>query len=508
MLQGSDKLGIIDIGSNSIRLVIYELTDHSHRIIDEAKESPRLSQRINKDGTMAQADIDLITETLLHFKMLCEASGTKTVKAVATAAIRNAVNSADIVQQLRERTGITVEVLTGEEEAYYGFLGTINSMQVKDAFLIDIGGGSTEVTLILNREPVHSFSFPFGAVNSAKNFALDDGVTDTNGIKRMVEEALNEHPWITSHPGLPLIGVGGTMRTLVKISQRKVKYSLPLAHNYVLSNAEMSTLIDWLASMPSNKRKKVDGLSKDRMDLVVPGGVILQTVNEHAQSSHYLTSGSGLRDGLLNALTRPNQPKINDVLEHGVRNLMSLHPTIHEEHVEHVSRLSSKLFDELADFHNMPAEYRTYLRTAALLYRIGVTVNYHRFSKHTFYMLAHSRLDGLTHREILLSAIIASFKTKNQAEQYYRHHTDILLPSDLEVAEKLGTILLLGIALDRSKTQAIQDLTVEKSAEKLILRLQCEYDPSVELKELESSDKEFEKIWRVKLTATHSFSTH
>ncbi len=160
------RLGIIDIGSNSIRLVIYELTTDSHRIIDEAKESPRLSERIGADGRLAHSQIMNIVSILSHFKALCEASGATRVKAVATAAIRNASNSLEIVSLLKAHTGLDVQILSGEQEAYLGFLGTANTMDVDKGFLVDIGGGSTELTLFRDREIVNSYSFPFGAVNS------------------------------------------------------------------------------------------------------------------------------------------------------------------------------------------------------------------------------------------------------------------------------------------------------------------------------------------------------
>ncbi|WP_249865195.1 Ppx/GppA family phosphatase [Paenibacillus konkukensis] len=508
------RIGIIDIGSNSIRLVVYEINSlHAYRVIGEFKQSARLSQKIGADNTLPGDEIDRIVRMLRHFREICDANGVSEIRAAATAAIRNAANSRQIMTALREQSGIDVRLLSGKDEARIGFLGMIHSLDVEDGWLVDIGGGSTEISLFLGRRLVSSVSFPFGAVNTTRNYAPDGHFSEDTlaKIRLMVRQAAIGEPWIREHPGLPLIGLGGTIRNLGKINQKKLKYSLPQTHNYPMSAQEMEELMHWLPSLPAEKRKKVDGLSKDRHDIIVPGLTILHTLFQLTGSSHYIVSGAGLRDGLFHEAYLADRPAAGSMAELSARNMLGLHPCAPAAHLELVAANAAKLFDALQEIHGYDSRIRGCLHTAALLYRIGVSVNYYQFAKHSFYIIAHSRLDGLSHRELLLCAAAASYKTKNRVQPLYLQYKDILLETDVELIVRLGTLLQLAAALDCSETQelAMIEARVNENTE-LQLLVHSKKDPSAEYREISSLAKDFKKVWGLKLTLqdeASSFST-
>ncbi|MFD2613477.1 Ppx/GppA phosphatase family protein [Paenibacillus gansuensis] len=500
----SKRFGIIDIGSNSIRLVIYEQTENgAYRVIDESKASARLSGHIDADGRLPHSGIQLIIETLAYFKMLCEASRAYSIRAVATAAVRNAGNSGEIVQAVEEASGIKVEILSGHEEARYGYLGVRNTLDIAEGFIVDIGGGSTEISYFKDRHLLHSVSFPFGSVNTAKQFLKNGNLDeeDLSKIRSMAIKAMEGEPWIRKAPGLPLIGLGGTIRSVSKIDQKAKKYSLGLTHNYQMAAQDVTQWLQSLRAMPLDKRRKVQGLAKERADIIVPGLVIMQAVFQHTAASHYVISGSGLRDGLFFQTVRPERPEADEVLEASVRNLMALHPAMPHAHVEQVNRLSLTLFDALQSRFGLSRRARSYVHTASLLYRIGVTIHYYQYAKHTFYVMAHSRIDGLSHREILICAMIASYKTKSRTRALYSEHKDILAESDLDLIVKLGTLLQLAIAFDRSETQPVTRLDAVLAEHTLSLTLYAGHDAAIEWKEAEAVGKEFTKQWGLSLTA-------
>jgi exopolyphosphatase/guanosine-5'-triphosphate,3'-diphosphate pyrophosphatase len=500
------RVGIIDIGSNSIRLVINEETEHgAHHVIDESKDSARLSERIGYDGILRQEDQQVISQILSYFKKICEANRTSVIRAVATAAIRNAVNSAEILTFLEKETDLHIELLSGEEEARLGFLGMINSIDLEEGFLVDIGGGSTEISLFHNRSIVNSVSFPFGSVNTAKRFTHNGDINtdDIGRIQTMVMNALEKQKsWLHSRRGLPLVGLGGTIRSICKLDQRQKKYSLPLTHNYDIDSSSLDRLLNELSVLSMENRKKVEGMSKDRADIIVPGLIIIQTIFRYIGSSYYKISGSGLRDGLYYETVNPQKPKLTSVLKHSVRNLLALHPSVPYVHVEHVNQLALKLFDEMRVAQTLGERSRDYLDTASLLYRIGVTVLYYEYSKHTFYLMAHSRIDGLSHREILICAFIASYKNKNRTKKMCLEYKDILTEADFQYIEKLGMLLQLAIALDRSETQPVQSLSVFLNKKELSIQLACSHPPVIELREVQQLQKEFKKSWELQLIVT------
>jgi exopolyphosphatase/guanosine-5'-triphosphate,3'-diphosphate pyrophosphatase len=457
-------------------------------------------------------DILSIVPILTHFAMLCTNHEVTMIRAAATAAIRNAANSREIIDILEKETGLHIEVLSGAEEARYGFLGVINTIDIRDGFIVDIGGGSTEVTLFRNRKLLHSISFPFGSVNTTRQFSKN-GIVDEDRlpyIRQMVLTALSAHPWIQQSPGLALIGLGGTIRNLAKMNQKRQKYSLPITHNYMMKGDEVDFFLKLLSGLPLDKRQKIEGMSKDRTDIIVPGLTILDTIYRATGATACLISGSGLRDGLFQEAISPTQPMVDDVLEASIQNMLRLHSNAAGRHVQHVNKLAMSLFDDVAAAEQLyiQAEYKPLLHAASLLYRVGVSVHYYQYSRHTQYVIAQARIDGFTHREMLLCSLIASYKTKSRNHLMVLLHKDILKDTDELLIMKLASLLQLAIALDRSEIQAVASVNARIKDNDLQLKLTCSHQPLWELREIADLDKEFQKLWRLKLIPEcEAFST-
>ncbi|GLX69585.1 Ppx/GppA phosphatase family protein [Paenibacillus glycanilyticus] len=493
------RIGIIDIGSNSVRLVVYERTaSGAHRVIDGGKRPARLAERVDDNGYLREEAITELLGTLNHFTMICAHNRTGHIRAVATAAIRNASNRSEILETIKSETGLTIELLSGEDEASYGFLGMINAMDVQDGFLVDIGGGSTEVSLFRGRELVHSVSFPFGCVSLNRKYAVKGMLTDEGlrSIESLVIEAVKQVPWITKSPSLPLIGVGGTARAMGKIHQAVHKYPFTQTHNYPMTGADADSLFQELFHTPLDKRRKTPGLSKDRVDVIVPGIAVLRTLFRLLKTSHYRICGAGLRDGLFHATRFPGRPVHQDVLGFSLKNLSALHPAAPKQHVMQVNRLALQLYDELRPVHLLPNRAKVLLDAASTLFRIGASIDYYEYAKHSFYLIVNSHLNGLAHREILMIAAIASYKSKNRTRQQLFEYKELLSESDLDTIYRLGILLQLAAALDRSETQAIGRMEAVQSGNQLLLHpVRSEGTLAVEAREVEELSSDFKKLW-------------
>lgn len=498
----SQRYGIIDIGSNSIRLVIYEKTENgAHRVVDGSKRSARLSSKINERGELSQEGINVLIETLKVYQLLAKQHQLDALVPLATAAIRNAGNQADIVEQVKQATGLAIRVLTGREEAEYGFLGMINSLSVQSGFLLDIGGGSSELTLFLNRKIVHTFSFPFGCVSFNKRFDSKNGLSDVDldALKSEVLQAMSEHEWITRYAHLPLIAVGGTARALGKIHQAATDYPFSQTHNYPLASQSVLELFHELRLLPQDKRKKIAGLSKDRVDVIIPGFAILTTVYQYIQATHYIICGAGLRDGVFHKLFFPEQPLQQNPLDYSVENIIALHTAIPHAHTKHISQLADQLLSCLMQHDSSKEIFRVYLNTAARLYRIGATIEYYHYEKHTFYLIVHSHLNGLTHKEILLVASIASFRSKGKAKAELKDYGQLISNEELDTIFRLGYVLQLAAALDRSETQSIQQMELKLEQDKLIISVTAaQTDLELESHKVKEIAADFKKQWGIK----------
>lgn len=502
MPNNHERVGIIDIGSNSIRLAIYETTPQGYyRLINEIKESARLSGKMNAAGAMEAKEIHSIVPILRQFREVCGAYGCRTLRVAATAAIRNAANAQEIGRMLEEETGLPVEILTGEQEAYFGFVAVAGGMVIEDGFLIDIGGGSTEITYFRGRTLIESASLPIGAVNAQVKFGVAEEPWPPEQIAQLQEEVrrmLDSLPWIGAYPGLPLIGLGGTIRTLGKLDQRRRKYPLRLAHHYRLEPESLRHYAETLPQLPLEKRKRIDGLSKARADIIVPGITILQAVFDRLGAACCLVSGSGLREGLLQDTLGLGVPSANEVLERQAGTLLAFHalaPAAHyrqvRRHVELLYRIVAKEPDD--------KEPIKLLQTAAMVYKVGGTIRYHQYDKHTMYWLLQAPLGAFTHREAVLCSFIADYPANHGKKSGMEEFGALLQEKDEELVQKLGALLEVAVALDASETQTVEAVEAIREGEVLLLKLNCRSQAYLETRQLEAAAKSFKKAWDLRL---------
>ncbi|WP_223068150.1 Ppx/GppA phosphatase family protein [Paenibacillus caui] len=497
------NIGIIDIGSNSVRLVIYETEPGgAYRIIYENKYSARLSRLVQPDGRIPRAHLQTAVTVLRQFRAICEAYRTIHIRAAATAAIRNAANSEDIIRWLEADTGLTIECVSGDKEAYYGFLGVLQSMDIQDGMIIDIGGGSTEITLFRNRKRLNSISLPIGAVNAHARYGTQEVWTQQQ-VRRFREEisqALEGLDWIKINPGLPLIGLGGTIRTMAKMHQKRIQYSLPVTHYYEMKSEAVDQAAETLPFQSFAQRKKVPGLSKERANLIVPGLLILQTIFRTVKADRYIVSGAGVRDGLFREWIAPDEPAVPNALKASIRNILAFGPSEPEA-------FGAKSYEDMVTIYEAltgrkPDRNDAYVMyTAAMLHASGILVNYYKSSQHSAYRILFGGIYGLSHRQTVLSAIAADYHPKKRTPQLLEQHRDILEPADTQRAHRLGSLLYLAKALRSSL--AVKEVTAAKHNGSLRLQLYCAAEPLVEESKLEDAAKDLEDAWDVKLTWTN-----
>lgn len=261
-----EKLAIIDMGSNSIRFVVLQINDNkSYSFLYQEKESIRLGQGLTQTGELSDAGMERAMKCLKVYKHIMEVMEIQNCIAVATAAVRNASNGDEFLKRIYAETGVAMTVITGEREAYLGYLGVINTIAMKDFLLFDLGGASVELTLVQEGEPVHSVSIPIGAVTVTEKFNLQGNV-DAIALQdclKFVRKKLLAADWI-KNLRLPLVGIGGTARTFAKMDQRTTNYELTKVHNYILPAEHFDALYTEITTRTSANRKKIPGLSSER----------------------------------------------------------------------------------------------------------------------------------------------------------------------------------------------------------------------------------------------------
>ena len=499
------KFAIIDLGSNSVRLVVYA-QDESGAIyeLDNIKSVIRLSSHINDKGEITKDGIKKTIKCLRRYKQFCNRRQITEIIGIATAAIRSAANQQYVLDLIQEETGLPFRVLNGEEEAYYGFLAAVNSVPVDEAITVDMGGGSTEVTYFKDRKIIHSHSFPFGVVTLTQQFMNTQRPTFDRLIelKKFIVEQFSSQSWILSK-GCPIIAMGGTARNLARVHQRKRQYSMSSLHHYIMDTDEVGYVFDWLKQLPIEQRKEVQGLSKDRADIIVAGMGVFLHLMELTGSGHLIISNKGLRDGVLfeKSTRQGNQPVLQNVLRYSTEQFMKRYKA-DWSHCTHVAKLSVQLFDELKkeSVHSYGERERALLEAGALLHDIGRSINIIESSRHTFYLLQNVLLTGATHKERLLIGLIASYKNNRQLREFSAAHQDILSKQDEHFVHKLGVLVLVARVLDRSMSQQVRSLELITLKKKIQLKLYLKEDKLWELDLLEEHLQKLTKAFDIPFT--------
>lgn len=500
-----ERVAFIDLGSNSVRFVIYEISrTGSYRLIYQEKESIRLSENMWGKGALTEEAMERALQSLQSFVHMAKVMEVDHIRSVATAAVRLATNGEEFIQQVLEKAGLELECISGEEEARLGFLGVINTIGLKNFVIFDLGGASTEVTLVKNRQIEQSVSIPIGALTLTGTYQKGGEFTDKE-YQRMVQaikKTIATHKWL-KNAKMPLLGIGGTARNIAKMDQRKLSYPITKIHSYEIPYHRFMELLDDVRSKPLEQRKKINGLSSERADIIIAGMTIVQELFNYVNSKTLVVGGSGLREGLFYDYYGHHylggNPIIEDILTHSAENIL-LDMTKHElVHAKYIATLADTLFVKWRLLHKGDTILRRCLKVAALLHDIGKRVNYYSHARHGCYMLVNSNLYGMSHVEQAFSAFLVMNSHGLTPKEYKTFLYGKLLDDEQRtVGKKLSLILAIAEALDESHEQLISAVhtTIEPQVVRLEIAYPKERNISVTRNAVHKLEKSFKKEFK------------
>lgn len=500
-----EKIGIIDLGSNSARLVIVNLFEDGYfMVMDELKESVRLGQDMERDGFLKPQRVAETIKTLRMFKRLCDASGVTHIIAVATEAVRRAKNQRSFLDEIQTSCGIKLRVLTAEEEATLVYRGVINTMEIPKGIILEIGGGCTKIIYYNRRNMLNFATLPFGAVTLTDLFADETLKPDEQAAKmeEFFTEQLKTVDWLQEvEPDVQMIGVGGSFRNLFKINKMVHKYPLDTVHNFNIAAEDFYPVYDMLKVLDLDKKKKIKGLSAERADILPTAFAIIKSFLTYMNIDNFTISGSGLREGIMfnQALPTTVDKPVSDVMNYSLTTLVKYYDC-DEKHVEHVVNLSVQLFKQLRVLHKFPRQYLKVLKVAAMLHDCGMRIKYYNHQRHSCYMILNASLYGVSHREIVLAAFTACCHKKEDINQYeWNRYRDILQEDDIEIVKRLGVMLRIAESLDRSHSGVVKGINCDILGDSVIMKTELGGEASLEIRDALMAGTEFKKSFRKNL---------
>jgi exopolyphosphatase / guanosine-5'-triphosphate,3'-diphosphate pyrophosphatase len=506
------NLAAIDIGTNSFHLVVAEadiLSGRFHTLARD-KEIVRLSSGSTDMKYIHEEAMVRGLSVLKRFSDLAQTYGAP-VRAVATSAVREALNRDEFIRRARIETGINVEIASGTEEARLIHLGVLQALPVirKRILLIDIGGGSTEILIAKGRRIFYSNSIKLGAVRLMQRFFPSETLNRKSVsecrkyVQGMLGPIVRE---IKDHPFDIAIGTSGTIMNIANIFRaRGSKNGEASLNGFRITDSDLCDVADVILGMTAPAdRLRIAGLDPKRADIIAAGAILVSSIVREFDLQELVISDFGLREGVLFDSIEKLHPKKSVDPLHDLRFQSAVHLAercqYEKKHSHQVTRLALSLFLQTQRLHYLGEEEREFLESAALLHEIGLFVSHDSHHRHSYYLIRNAELAGFTENEKAIIANIARYHRKSYPK--FKHEGfGLLSPEDQAIVLKLASILRIADGLDRSHASAVDHLNVRITDGQIHITAFCnrKHDPSMEQWGAERNQELFEKTFNIKL---------
>jgi exopolyphosphatase / guanosine-5'-triphosphate,3'-diphosphate pyrophosphatase len=461
MMLRMQRVAIVDMGSNSWRLVVYGYEPGTSwwSLVDEIREAVRIGAGMGEERLLRPDRIDRAIHTAAVFDAFCRASGIDRVDAVATSAIRDARNGADLLDAIRARTILDPHVISGREEARYGFLAVVNSTTLEDGFGLEMGGGSIQTLRIAGRGLADADSLALGSVAVSEEFLPGEKATakGMKALRRHVAGDLDALGWWNG--GGRLVGIGGTIRNLAAAAMKRLDLPDLDVQGFVLTREALEELIALLAARPASKRGGVGGIKPDRGDVILGGALVLAAALDAGGFDAVEVTEAGLREGIFFERLLGKGKLFDDVRRASVENLAHRF-TSDPDHVGHVAALSLAMFDGLAaaGVHDFGPAERELLWAACILHDIGTAIDYDDHHRHSHYLILNAGLPGFSPREVVLIGLVARYHRKGDPDA--SQLGDLEEKGDASRLRLLCGVIRLAEQLERSRDRSVRAVRV------------------------------------------------
>ena len=504
------KLAAIDIGSNSIHLIIAHIhRDGTWTVVDRGKDMVGLASHTLANGYLSEQALARGLECLHTFKRMADAQGTDAIVAVATSAVREAANAEHFITLARTECDIDVRVISGKEEARLIYLGARNHIDWADrkALIVDIGGGSVEF-IVGSRDHAEMFaSLKLGVRRLGEEFLQSDPPTRTQlkALSAHVETALGKftRKLADRHPFDFVVGTSGTLSNLALMGALKEGTHPVGSHGQWANLATLKLMARELSGMTLEQRKGYPGLDPKRRDTIVPGAQLTKYILRAVGRDSYVCCDYALRDGLVVDYIEthgPGRRTSDDLPDLRRRSVLALYRKFNQSgaHPRQVSQLALSLFDQLQPIHLLAERGRETLEHAALLHDIGLAISQRSHHNHSHYLIIHGELHGFSREEIHRIALVARYHRQQPPRKKHRAMAELVAP-DRRRVRILAAILRLANALDRSHANNVSGLQCRLTNDTVHIDIFTHSDPALELWAAEDNCATLERALRRKI---------
>ena len=500
------KLAVLDIGTNSIHMVLAEVQpDYSYKILDRFKDMTRLGDGVFTSRRLSDQAMMRGLEVIRTLVNLARNKGYEQIEGVATSAVREARNGGEFLDHVMQQTGLTVRVITGAEEARLIFLGVQNSVALPESptLVIDIGGGSVEV-IVGNREAIfQARSLKLGAIR-LKDLYLSKTPPSKAMLRDLeaavtaqLKNALGSYKTKRVEQIIATSGMAGNLAEVIHL--QRTGRPLPQLNLARVSAKDIAAVEKRLAGASLKTRLAMPGLDPKRVDTLLPAAIVFRILLELLQKTELTLCDKAIREGIIYDFIQRHHDRIQaerDIPDVRKRNILALAHRCHvsETHALHVAGLALRLFDQTKALHGLGQREREWLESAAILHDIGYMINSRQHHKHAYYLIKNSDLSGFTAEEIDLIANIARYHRRSVPTRKHDEFT-VLPEGSQRVINVLSALLRIADGLDRSQFSVVQNIDV-KLGKTVVITAQVSGDAELEIWAARGRSDLFEKVFK------------
>jgi exopolyphosphatase / guanosine-5'-triphosphate,3'-diphosphate pyrophosphatase len=485
------RIAAIDCGTNSIHMIVVRIRpDLSFEVIDREKEMVRLGSGGLDGKALTNEAMAAALQAFSRFRRLAESHQVEEILAAATSAVREAENGGEFLSAVQQETGIKPQVISGTEEARLIHLAAVYGVDVAgaSAVVIDIGGGSVEITHGAGASLRVAKSFKLGVIRLTERYVHSDPLSgrDERKMIRHIDEQLAKYLRDIRSAGFDrVIGTSGTILSLGTVASAERRRATDEIRNLRVPAKQIHRLRKEVTSRSITERMKLPGLDPRRADLIVAGGVLLDTILRHIDASEITLCDLALREGLVLDYIQRNRKHIAQAGQYPDirrRSIVELAErcSYWPEHAHQIARLSLSIFDQTRGIHALTDREREWLDFAALLHDIGTHISYQGHHRHSYYLIKNGDLRGFEPEEAEIIALIARYHRKTPPRKGHADYS-ALSPKKRKAVRTLAAILRFAETLDRSHAQVIGGVELHDRGEEYLVKLRSTGDAELEL---------------------------
>lgn len=494
-----EKLAVIKLSASSIKLSIYDInTNGYYNLFDEIVEPLKIGNSIESEELIKASIVNESLNILKLFRRICDINKVEKIIAISEAFIKRAKNQRSYFEEIYNNTTFNFEIYNDDDELKVTYLGLISTIDVSKAYAINITATDVQILQFNRRSILASERYNIGTLVLAKQF--EDEVNPTVKIQLMYDKVkeMVEDSSILKSITLEdtVIGAGTTFLSVGKLARKITRYPLDMENCYILTKENSRAVYNVVKDLDLDKTKKLKGISEDRADELCAGMAIIQAVFDCIDKEELTISAGGFEEGIVynTILQNYSDRSTLDMLTNSLETIRLFYDRP-LSNTKQVYNLAMLLFKQLKVIHKLPRQYVKPIRIAASMYDCGKRIGFKNNENNSFEIILNSKILGASQKDILLAAFICkSQNLDNLTIADWMKYKDILTDEDLDAVRKLAVILKLASSFDKSRTNAISDITCDILGDSIIMKTIVAGDASFDIMQAQKVGSDFKKI--------------